>query len=113
LLGIFHIFPAQAQQSELTDQGAQGSAPQGHQAKHHQYQLVQMPTFGGPGTNFFDNTNNIAVLNARGVVSGGAADTLITDPYSPAYWWIERHHQACLPVTSAEADGTKSGSISS
>ena len=55
--------------------------------KHHHYQLVQIPTFGGPGTNFYDNTNNIAVLNDRGSVSGGSADTLIPDPYSPPYWF--------------------------
>lgn len=54
---------------------------------HHHYQLVQIPTLGGPGANFFDNTNNIAVLNDRGNASGGAADTLIPDPYSPPYWW--------------------------
>jgi probable HAF family extracellular repeat protein len=86
-LGISYDFPAQAQQSPITDAAAQGSAPQKHDAKHHHYQLVQIPTLGGPGTNFFDNTNNIAVLNARGVVSGGAADTKIPDPYAPAYWW--------------------------
>ena len=56
-------------------------------AKHHHYQLEQIPTLGGPGVNFFDTTNNIAVLNARGTVSGGAADTLIPDPFNPMYWW--------------------------
>jgi probable HAF family extracellular repeat protein len=86
-LGISYNFTAQAQQSPITDAAAQGAAPQKHDAKHHHYQLVQIPTLGGPGTNFFDNTNNIGVLNARGVVSGGAADTKIPDPYSPAYWW--------------------------
>jgi probable HAF family extracellular repeat protein len=54
---------------------------------HHHYQLIQIPTLGGPGANFFDNTNNIAVLNSRGSVSGGAADTLIPDPFNPVYWW--------------------------
>jgi probable HAF family extracellular repeat protein len=86
-LGIFSVFLAQAQQKTLTDQAAQGIAPQSHPHKHHHYQLVQIPTFGGPGVNFFDNTNNIGVLNARGVVSGGAADTKIPDPYAPVYWW--------------------------
>lgn len=60
---------------------------QGNNAKHHHYQLVQIPTLGGAGTNFFDNTNNIAVLNDRGSVSGGCAGTLLSDPYSSAYWW--------------------------
>jgi probable HAF family extracellular repeat protein len=55
--------------------------------KHHHYQLVQIPTLGGPGTYFVDAANNIAVLNNRGSVSGGSADTLIPDPFSPAYWW--------------------------
>jgi probable HAF family extracellular repeat protein len=55
--------------------------------QHHHYQLVQIPTLGGPGVNFFDNTNNIAVLNSHGAVSGGAADTLIPDPFNPMYWW--------------------------
>jgi probable HAF family extracellular repeat protein len=56
-------------------------------AKHHHYQLAQIPTLGGPGVNFVDNTNNIAVLNARGTVSGGSADTLIPDSFSSIYWW--------------------------
>jgi probable HAF family extracellular repeat protein len=59
----------------------------GQHHMHHHYQLVQIPTFGGPGTNFVDNLNNIAVLNAKGSVSGGSADTLIPDPFSSNYWW--------------------------
>jgi len=59
----------------------------GNNVKHHHYQLMQIPTLGGPGTNFYDNANNIAVLNNRGSVSGGSADTLIPDPYSSQYWW--------------------------
>jgi probable HAF family extracellular repeat protein len=55
--------------------------------QHHHYQLVQIPTLGGPGTNFYDNANNIAVLNDHGSVSGGSADTLIPDPNSPTYWF--------------------------
>jgi len=62
-------------------------AKQDHHNMHHHYQLVQIPTLGGPGVNFFDNTNNIAVLNSHGAVSGGAADTLIPDPFNPMYWW--------------------------
>ncbi len=56
-------------------------------AKHHHYQLIQIPTPGGPGTDFFDTTNNIAVLNAHGTVSGGSADTLMPDQFSSNYWW--------------------------
>lgn len=54
---------------------------------HHHYQVVQMPTLGGSETNFFDNTNNIAVLNGRGTVSGGCAGTTLSDPNSSIFWW--------------------------
>jgi len=56
-------------------------------SQHHHYQLAQIPTLGGPGAFFFDSTNNIAVLNNHGSVSGGSADTLIPDPFLPAFWW--------------------------
>jgi hypothetical protein len=54
---------------------------------HHRYQVVQIPTLGGSQTNFFDNTNNIAVLNAQGAVSGGCAGTPLSDPNSSMFWW--------------------------
>jgi len=54
---------------------------------HHHYQLVQIPTLGGAGTNFFDNTNNVAALNGRGSVSNGCAGTLLSDPNLSSYWW--------------------------
>lgn len=54
---------------------------------HHHYQLVQIPTLGGAGTNFFDNTNNIAVVNDRGTVSGGCAETSLSDPNASMFWW--------------------------
>jgi probable HAF family extracellular repeat protein len=54
---------------------------------HHHYQVVQIPTLGGSQTNFFDNTNNIAVLNSRGTVSGGCAETLLPDPNGSMFWW--------------------------
>jgi len=54
---------------------------------HHHYQVVQIPTLGGSQTNFFDNTNNIAVLNAQGAVSGGCAGTPLSDPNSSMFWW--------------------------
>ena len=54
---------------------------------HHHYQVVQIPTVGGSETNFFDNTNNIAVLNSRGAVSGGCAGTPLSDPNSSMFWW--------------------------
>jgi probable HAF family extracellular repeat protein len=56
--------------------------------KHHHYHLVQIPTLGGAETNFFDTpTNNIAILNNRGSVSGGCASTSLHDTYSSSYWW--------------------------
>jgi len=66
---------------------AQDHTAQNHNANHHHYQIAQIPTLGGAGTNFFDNTNNIAVLNDHGSVSGGCAGTLLSDPNSSAYWW--------------------------
>jgi probable HAF family extracellular repeat protein len=60
---------------------------QNHPHQYHHYQLVQIPTLGGPSTFFNDTTNNIAVLNARGTVSGGSAETSMSDPRSPTYWW--------------------------
>src|SRR5579863_7602752 len=53
---------------------------------HHHYQMVQIPTLGGVETNFFDTTDNVAVLNNHGEVSGGAAETLVPDPNAPQYW---------------------------
>jgi len=59
-----------------------------HKHWHHHYQLVQIPTLGGLETNFIDNgPNNIAVLNDRGSVSGGGAETLIPDPNASQYWF--------------------------
>ena len=56
-------------------------------SQHHHYQLVQIPTLGGSQTNFFDNTNNIAVLNKGGAVSGGCAETSLSDPNGSMFWW--------------------------
>jgi len=61
----------------------------GHK-RHRHYQVVQIPTLGGLETNFFDTTNNVAVLNDRGGVSGGAAETLIPDPNAPQYWFDQQ-----------------------
>jgi probable HAF family extracellular repeat protein len=76
-VGILHIFPAQAQQNTLMDQAAQGSAPQNHHAKHHHYQLVQIPTFGGPssGVNAEPSVN---VINDAGTVVGVADTSTLT-----------------------------------
>ena len=60
---------------------------QDHRHLHHHYQLVQIPTLGGAETIFFDNTNNIAVLNGHGSVSGGCAGTPLLDPNNSNFWW--------------------------
>jgi len=64
---------------------AQGTSAQSRTANHHHYKLEVMGTFGGPTGNFYDNFNNISVLNERGDASGGSADTTIPDPFSPNY----------------------------
>ena len=66
---------------------------------HHHYQVVQMPTSGGAGTSFFDNANNIAVVNGRGTVSGGCAGNFIVRSQ-----WINvlvdcgRQCMSCVPL---------------
>ena len=58
-------------------------------SKHHHYQLVQLPTFGGPGSYFFHNgfydINNVAILSKRGAT--GDADTHAPDPFAATYPW--------------------------
>jgi probable HAF family extracellular repeat protein len=68
----------------ITSATAQTQKPK---TQHHHYQLVQIPTLGGPETAFVDAVNNIGVVNAQGSVSGGTANTTLSDPYSPNYWW--------------------------
>lgn len=53
--------------------------------KHHQYQLVDMGTFGGPQSYFNPGSGNefgnfAQVLNSRGAVAG-SADTRLPDPF--------------------------------
>ena len=64
---------------------AQDTSEQSRTAKHHHYKIEVMGTFGGPSGNFYDNFNNISVLNQRGDASGGSADTTIPDSFSPNY----------------------------
>jgi probable HAF family extracellular repeat protein len=81
-IGIFHIFPAQAQQETLTDRAEQGDGRQDHNPKHHHYQLIDIGTFGGPNSNFVTQGVGAQNLNNRGVVTG-SADTSIPDPKAP------------------------------
>jgi probable HAF family extracellular repeat protein len=79
LVGIFHLFPAQAQDT-LTDRAEHGSDPGNHNPKHHHYKLIDIGTFGGPYSIF--NNPSYRVLNKRGTAVG-LADTSIPDPYFP------------------------------
>jgi len=84
-LGIIHISPAQAQQSELTERADQGEDPQGHRHQYHHYRLVDVGTFGGPQSylsSAFDINTASGVLNQRGALVGWA-DTPLPDPYTP------------------------------
>jgi probable HAF family extracellular repeat protein len=82
LLEIFYVVPAQAQQSELRDQEAQGAAAQSHphNHNHHHYQLIDLGAFGGPASYFSNGFDGI--LNNQGVAVGWA-DTYKPDPYPP------------------------------
>jgi hypothetical protein len=79
-IGIFHLFPAQAQQDTLTDQADQGDATQDHHHKHHHYQLIVLGTFGGPNSsNAWAGIGN-TTTNSGGTLIG-EADTAASDPY--------------------------------
>jgi probable HAF family extracellular repeat protein len=83
-------------------------------SQHHHYQLVQIPTLGGPSSHFFDVGNNIAVLNRGGSVTG-FADTTTPDPFSPTYWfWSGYVNHAFLWQNGSETDlGALPGTVSS
>ncbi len=51
-------------------------AAQQHSAKHHQYKVVDLGTFGGPGSSV---SGEVHILTARGAVAGGA-DTTAANP---------------------------------
>src|SRR5260370_32925729 len=80
-LGITHLFPAQAQQSELTDRAEHGEGAQGHHHKYHHYKLVDIGTFGGPASYFQNGFDGL--LNSQGIAVGWA-DTSTSDP-NPAF----------------------------
>jgi probable HAF family extracellular repeat protein len=69
-LGIFHTFPAQAQQAAPTAKA---------DPKHHHYKLVQIGTFGGSQS--FNEWAGIGsrMMNSRGIATG-QADTPASDP---------------------------------
>jgi hypothetical protein len=54
-------------------------AAQEHHTKHHQYNLIDIGTFGGPNSGAFPGER---LVNGRGVVTG-SADTSIPDPFYP------------------------------
>jgi probable HAF family extracellular repeat protein len=81
-LGIFHVFPAQAQQETLTDRAEQGDAERGHNPKHHHYKLIDIGTFGGPHSYGSVNGDGFQLLNNSGVVAS-YADTALRDTNAP------------------------------
>src|SRR5258708_5871312 len=115
-LGIFYNFPAQAQQSPITDAAAQGSAPQNHPHKHHHYRLVDVGTFGGPASDL--NTGNdggfsVNIVSNQGALAGWA-DTATPDPY-PSYCFYDcyvthafRWQDGVMTDLGALADGVSS-----
>jgi probable HAF family extracellular repeat protein len=118
-LGISYNFTAQAQQSPITDAAAQDSAPQNHPAKHHHYQLVQIPTFGGPASDL--NTGNDGVFSVNFVNNQGAlagwADTAAPDPF-PSYCFYDcyvthafRWQDGVMTDLGALADGVSSQAL--
>jgi probable HAF family extracellular repeat protein len=119
LLGIPYNFPVQAQPSELTDQAAQGSAPQSHHAKHLHYRLVDIGTFGGPASDL--NTGNdggfsVNIVNNQGALAGWA-DTATPDPY-PSYCFYDcyvthafRWQDGVMTDLGALADGVSSQAV--
>jgi hypothetical protein len=62
---------------------AQDTPSQDHKAKHHQYKLIDLGTFGGP--NSYGSAAGVGsqIIDGEGVVNG-YADTSILDPYAPA-----------------------------
>ena len=78
--GIFHIFPAQAQQGTLTGQTAQGGAPQIGSHKHHHYIVVDKGSLGGPDSVIYEI--GVRYLNNQGTLTG-CADTPNLDPNNP------------------------------
>ena len=53
---------------------------QEHPTKHHQYNLVDIGTFGGPNVIFNFSSPTDHLLGGKGRVTGGA-DTTTVDPY--------------------------------
>jgi probable HAF family extracellular repeat protein len=81
-LGIFHVFPAQAQEDTLTDRAEQGDEERGHNPKHHHYKLIDIGTFGGPHSYGSVNGDGFQLLNNSGVVVS-YADTALRDTNAP------------------------------
>jgi probable HAF family extracellular repeat protein len=79
-LGIFHIFPAQAQQNPITDVAVQDSAPQNHHRRHQTYRLIDLGTFGGPQSFVNIPAGYAPVLSNSGTVAG-YADNSVPDPH--------------------------------
>jgi len=64
---------------------------QSHHHKHHHYQLVDLTsTFGGPGSDFNEGSNNslfpFTSVLTRGGTAVGWADTSVPDPFPLCFW---------------------------
>ena len=55
------------------------SAKRHEENEHQRYRLVDLGTFGGPGSGFFESQR----LFTRGGILVGSADTNVSDPYAP------------------------------
>jgi probable HAF family extracellular repeat protein len=111
-LGIFHLFPAQAQQAAPTAKA---------DPKYHHYKLIEIGTFGGQSsTNAWAGIGN-KTMNSRGTVIG-EADTSASDPYcivekvdcflNDAFQW-ENGVLTDLEGLPGNANGTYASSINS
>jgi probable HAF family extracellular repeat protein len=78
-LGIFYMFPAQAQQDAPTAMEAQPNKTQNH-VKHHHYKLIDIGGLGGPNSFVTYGGITSKSINSRGIVVGNA-DTSTADPY--------------------------------
>jgi probable HAF family extracellular repeat protein len=83
-------------------------AAQEHPTKHHKYNLVDIGTFGGPGSHI----NGPQFINNRGMFAG-YADTSTPDPFNPGGFITHtfRWHDGVLTDLGAIADGSNCNTI--
>jgi probable HAF family extracellular repeat protein len=79
-VGIFHVFPAHAQQDTQTNRAREGQ--KGDPQHHHHYRLIDLGTFGGPHSYGSVNGDGFQLLNNSGVIAS-FSDTVLPDPNAP------------------------------